>query len=289
MGTGIVDGILTGGVYALMAAGLTLIFGVMEVISLAQGIFVILGSYLSYSLESHFGIDLFVGLLITIPALFLIGVAVEWAFLRRLKSHERIAMSILTTYAVFIIIEGILNLIYGTNYLQLHAWYATRSLHVFGMYLPYIYVFGFVLAVGLLAIMFFILYRTRFGASVRAAMQDRTAASLVGVDVRRVATITFGLGTATTAAGGMIYGATNAFDANSAEDLISRLLVIIVLGGLGSIGGALAAAVFMLVVEDMIAVVWSPDWSTVMFFLILVVVLSFRPMGLFGRQAARAQ
>src|SRR5487761_275463 len=110
MGTGIVDGILTGGVYALMAAGLTLIFGVMEVISLAQGIFVILGSYLSYSLESHFGIDLFVGLLITIPALFLIGVAVEWAFLRRLKSHERIAMSILTTYAVFIIIEGILNL-----------------------------------------------------------------------------------------------------------------------------------------------------------------------------------
>ena len=289
MGTGVVDGILTGGVYALMAAGLTLIFGVMEVISLAQGIFVILGAYLSYSLETHFGIDLFVGLLITIPALFIIGVGVEWAFLRRLKSQERIAMSILTTYAVFIIIEGILNVVYGTNYFQLHAWYATRSVHLLGMYLPYIYLFGFLLAVGLLGIMFGILYRTRFGASVRAAMQDRTAASLVGVDVRRVATITFGLGTATTAAGGMIYGATNSFDANSAEDLISRLLVIIVLGGLGSIGGALAAGVFMLVVEDVIAVVWSPDWSTVMFFIILVVVLSFRPMGLFGRQAARAQ
>jgi len=289
VGTGVVDGILTGGVYALMAAGLTLIFGVMEVISLAQGIFVILGAYLSYSLETHFGIDLFVGLLITIPALFIIGVGVEWAFLRRLKSQERIAMSILTTYAVFIIIEGILNVVYGTNYFQLHAWYATRSVHLLGMYLPYIYLFGFLLAVGLLGIMFGILYRTRFGASVRAAMQDRTAASLVGVDVRRVATITFGLGTATTAAGGMIYGATNSFDANSAEDLISRLLVIIVLGGLGSIGGALAAGVFMLVVEDVIAVVWSPDWSTVMFFIILVVVLSFRPMGLFGRQAARAQ
>lgn len=289
MGTGIVDGILTGGVYALMAAGLTLIFGVMEVISLAQGIFVMLGAYLSYSLESHFGIDLFLGLLITIPALFVVGVGVEWAFLRRLKSQERIAMSILTTYAVFIIIEGILNLIYGTNYLQLHAWYATRSLSVLGMHLPYIYVFGFLLAVGLLGVLFAILYRTRFGASVRAAMQDRTAASLVGVDVRRVATITFGIGTATTAAGGMIYGATNAFDANSAEDLISRLLVIIVLGGLGSIGGALAAAVFMLVVEDVIAVVWSPDWSTVMFFVALVIVLSFRPQGLFGRQAARAQ
>ncbi len=286
---GIVDGVLTGGVYALMAAGLTLIFGVMEVISLAQGIFVILGSYLSYSLETHFGIDLFLGLLITIPALFIVGVAVEWAFLRRLKSQERIAMSILTTYAVFIIIEGILNIVYGTNYFQLHAWYVTRSVHIFGLYLPYIYLFGFLLAVGLLGIMFAILYRTRFGASVRASMQDRTAASLVGVDVRRVATITFGIGTATTAAGGMIYGATNSFDANSAEDLISRLLVIIVLGGLGSIGGALAAAVFMLVIEDWVAVVWSPDWSTVMFFIILVIVLSFRPMGLFGRRAARAQ
>lgn len=198
-------------------------------------------------------------------------------------------MSILTTYAVFIIVEGILNIVYGTNFYQLHAWYATRSVHVFGLYLPYIYLFGFALAVGLLAIMFAILYRTRFGASVRAAMQDRTAASLVGVDVRRVATITFGIGTATTAAGGMIYGATNSFDANSAEDLISRLLVIIVLGGLGSIGGALAAAVFMLVIEDWVAVVWSPDWSTVIFFVILVIVLSLRPSGLFGRQAARAQ
>jgi len=80
---------------------------------------------------------------------------------------------------------------------------AATSVHVLGLYLPYIYLFGFLLAVGLLGIMFAILYRTRFGASVRAAMQDRTAASLVGVDVRRVATITFGIGTATTAAGGM--------------------------------------------------------------------------------------
>ncbi len=289
MASGLVDGILSGGVYALMAAGLTLIFGVMEVISLAQGIFVMLGAYLSYGLESHFGIDLFLGLFITIPALFIVGVAVEWAFLRRLRSHERIAMSILTTYAIFIIIEGILNVVYGTNYFQLHAWYATKSLHLFGIYFPYIYLFGFLLAVVLLGVMFFILYRTRFGASVRAAMQDRTAASLVGVDVRRVATITFGIGTATTAAGGMIYGATNSFNANSAEDLISRLLVIIVLGGLGSIGGALVAAMFMLVVEDVVAVAWSPDWSTVMFFVALVVVLSVRPTGLFGRAAARAQ
>ncbi|MDA8265774.1 MAG: branched-chain amino acid ABC transporter permease [Actinomycetota bacterium] len=286
---GIIDGILTGGVYALMASGLTLIFGVMEVISVAQGIFVILGAYLSYSLEAHFGIDLFLGLFITIPALFIVGIAVEWAFLRRLKAQERIAMSILVTYAVFLIIEGVLNIVYGTNYFALHAWYVTQSVELFGVYLSYIYIFGFLLAAGLLAALYVVLYRTRFGASVRAAMQDRTAASLVGVDVRRVSTITFGIGTAVTAAGGMIYGATNSFNANSAEDLISRLLVIVVLGGLGSIGGALAAAVLMLVIEDVVAVVWSPDWATVIFFLALVAVLSIRPVGLFGRQAARAQ
>lgn len=286
---GIVDGILTGGVYALMAAGLTLIFGVMEVISVAQGIFVILGAYLSYSLEAHFGIDLFLGLFITIPVLFIVGVVVEYAFLRRLKAQERVAMSILVTYAVFLILEGVLNIVYGTNYFALHAWYVTKSVELFGVYLSYIYIFGFLLAVGLLVALYVVLYRTRFGASVRAAMQDRTAASLVGVDVRRVATITFGIGTAVTAAGGMIYGATNSFNANSAEDLISRLLVIIVLGGLGSIGGALAAAVFMLVIEDVVAVVWSPDWASVIFFLALVLVLSVRPAGLFGRRAARAQ
>lgn len=287
--TGVIDGVLTGGVYALMAAGLTLIFGVMEVINIAQGIFVILGSYLSYTLETDLHIDLFLGLLITIPCLFVVGFGAEWLFLRRLKGNERIALSILVTYALFILIEGVLNIIYGTQFVELHASYLTKSINVGGFFFPYIYLLGFALAVVLLAALFGMLYRTRFGASVRAATQDRTAALLVGVDVRRVSTLIFAIGVAVTAAGGMIFGATNAFNSNSAEDLISRLLIIVVLGGLGSIGGALAAAVVMLVVEDVVAIVWAPDWATVVFFLVLLAVLSVRPQGLFGLQAARAQ
>ena len=111
----IVDGILTGGVYALMAAGLTLIFGVMDIINIAQGALVVLGAYLSYVLSAHLGIDLFVGLIITIPAFFVLGVAIEWAFMRRLREHDRTAMSILVTYAVAIIIEGILSVIFGVE------------------------------------------------------------------------------------------------------------------------------------------------------------------------------
>ncbi len=285
----IIDGILTGGVYALMAAGLTLIFGVMDIINIAQGIFVVLGGYLSYQLATHAGIDPFLSLLVTIPALFVLGLGIEWAFIRRLGESDRTAMSILVTYAVSIIIEGVLNSVFTVNYVQIHAWYVDRSVHIFGFYLAYIYLLGFVMAAVLLVVLYALLYRTRFGASVRASLQDRTAARLVGIDVRRVSTISFGIGVAVTAAGGMVFGATNAFNASSSYDLISRLLAIVILGGLGSMGGALAAAVLMLVLEDVVAVVWSPIWATAVFFAVLVVVLSLRPVGLFGRQVARAQ
>ncbi|MGH8987915.1 MAG: branched-chain amino acid ABC transporter permease [Acidimicrobiales bacterium] len=285
----IIDGVLTGGVYALMAAGLTLIFGVLDIINIAQGIFVVLGSYLSYALWQHLGLDPFLGLLVTIPALFVVGIGVEWAFIRRLGERDRVTMSILITYAVSLVIEGVLDIVFGTTFVQIRTSYVTTAWHVFGFYLPYIYVYGFVLAVVLLGALYALLYRTRFGASIRASLQDRTAAQLIGVNVRRVSTISFGIGVAVTAAGGMVFGATGAFDANSSADLISRLLAIVILGGLGSIGGAMGAAVFMLVLEDVVAVVWSPVWSPVVYFVALVLVLSIRPAGLFGRVAARAQ
>ena len=189
MGTLLVDavisGILTGGVYALMAAGLTLIFGVMDIINVAQGILVVLGAYLSYTLSVHLGVDLFLGLVVTVPTMFVVGVVIQWAFIRRLGERERTAMSILATYAVAIIIEGVLGLVFGVDYVQLTAWYVNKSIHLLNFYLPYIYVFGFVLAVCLLAALYVMLYRTRFGGSVRATMQDRSAARLVGIDVDR--------------------------------------------------------------------------------------------------------
>jgi branched-chain amino acid transport system permease protein len=284
----IVDGILVGGVYALMAVGLTLIFGVLDIINIAQGVLVILGAYLSYSLATKAHIDLFVGLLITIPAMFIIGVVIHWVFIRRLRGSERTSMTLLVTYAVALIVEGILYKIYGANDVQLSASYVTSSVHIFGFYLPYIYIYGFILAVVLVAVLYALLYRTRFGRSVRATMQDETAARLVGIDVNRVAAVTFGIGVAVTAAGGMVFGATNAFNPNSGYDLISRLLAIIILGGLGSIGGALAASVFMITLESIVTI-WYPTWAIVVFYVALILVLLIRPAGFFGRKAVRAQ
>jgi branched-chain amino acid transport system permease protein len=285
----VVDGILIGGVYALMAVGLTLIFGVLDIINIAQGILVIVGAYLSYVLSVHLHIDLFVGLLITVPAMFALGVGIYWTFIRPLRGHERTAMALLATYAVALIIEGVLYWIFSPTYVQLNASYVTASVRVFGFYLPYIYLYGFALAVVLVGLLYLMLYRTQFGRSVRATMQDQAAALLIGIDVNWVAGLTFGIGVAVTAVGGMMYGATSGgFNPNSGYDLISRLLAIIILGGLGSIAGALVAAVFMMIVESLVNI-WSPEWASVVFYAALVLVLIFRPAGLLGRKAVREQ
>jgi branched-chain amino acid transport system permease protein len=288
---GIILGVLTGGVYALMSSGLTLVFGVMDIINVGQGALVILGAYLSYVLVRTLHIDLFVGLLLTMPAMFLLGVAISFIF-RPIK-RERTMLSVLVTFGIALIIEGTLNLVFSANTVGLQGWYITSSIP-FGsfsppFYLPYIYVFGFLLAVGLLAALYVLLYRTRFGQSLRASMQNRSAAELIGIDVERVSAITFGIGVALAAAGGMAFGATNAFNANSAYDLISRLLAIIVFGGMGSLSGALIASVGMLVIESVTDLLWSPTWATTVFYLLLVLILVLRPQGVLGRREGRKQ
>jgi branched-chain amino acid transport system permease protein len=274
-------GILTGGVYALMASGLTLIFGVMRIINVGHGALVILGAYLSFALFRSLHMDPFLSLVVTMPVMFALGVLLQLVFIRPLKT-DREALSVLVTYALALGIEGALGYIFTTNYQQLRAWYETASFEILGFHITYVYVFGFVLCLGILGAVFLVLYRTSFGGAVRATMLNRTAAQLVGVDVDRVSALAFGLGVATAAAGGVVFGITNSFNPNSHYDLISRLLTIIVLGGLGSLRGAIIAALIMLVTEDITAVVISPVWANFVFFVILIVVLIVRPQGLYG-------
>jgi branched-chain amino acid transport system permease protein len=261
----------------------------MDIINIAQGVMVVLGGYLSYELSVHVGIGLLPGLLITVPLMFVLGAALEFLFMRRLREQDRVGMSILITFAVAILIEGVLSAIYGVDYVQLHASYVDQSVYVLGFYLPWIYLIGFGLAVVLLAALYWMLYRTKFGRAVRASLQNRTAADLIGININRTRMLSVGIGVAVTAVGGMVFGATTAFNPNSGYDLISRLLAIVILGGMGSIGGAMAAAIFMLVVNDVVAVAWSPTWAPLVFFAALVIVLSVRPQGLFGSAAVRAQ
>jgi branched-chain amino acid transport system permease protein len=277
----VVLGILTGGVYALMASGLTLIFGVMRIINVGHGALVILGAYLSFALVRSLHIDPFLTLVVTMPVMFALGVVLQLVFVRPLKT-DREALSVLVTYAVALGIEGLLGYLFTNNFQQLNAWYETTSFSIFGFHIAYVYVFGFGLCLAILGAMFWLLYRTTFGAAVRATMLNRTAAQLVGVDVDRVSALAFGVGVATAAAGGVVFGVANAFNPGSHYDLISRLLTIIVLGGLGSLRGAVVGAMVMLVVIDVTAIVISPVWGSFAFFVILVAVLVFRPQGLYG-------
>ena len=274
-------GILTGGVYALMASGLTLIFGVMRIINVGHGALVVLGAYLSFALFRSFHIDPFLSLVVTMPLMFALGVALQLAFIRPLKT-DREALSVLVTYAIALGVEGVLGYFFSTNYVQLRAWYETASFPIFGFRITYIYLFGFVLCLAILGALFLMLYRTAFGGAIRATMLNRTAAQLIGIDVDQVAALAFGVGVATAAAGGVVFGITNAFNPGSHYDLISRLLTIIVLGGLGSLRGAVVAALIMLVTEDITAVLVSPVWANFVFFVILVAVLIARPQGLYG-------
>lgn len=281
-------GILNGGIYALMSSGLTLVFGVMDIVNVAQGILVILGAYLSYAVETYLHIDLFLSLLITIPAMFVVGVGIEWAFVRRIK-RQRMMLSILVMYAVALIIEGILSLVFSPSYVQLDASYIDASLPTPGIRLPVVDMLTFIMSVVLLALLYLFVYRTKFGYGLRASIQNRSAAALVGIDIGKVQMVTFGIGVALAAAGGMAYGATTAFNPASSYDLISRLLVIIVLGGMGSLPGAFLASMAMLIIGDMTAMVWSPVWSSTVFNVLLMALLVFRPQGLFGRAQGRKQ
>jgi branched-chain amino acid transport system permease protein len=276
-------GLLTGGVYALMASGLTLAFGVMRVINVAQGAMIVAGAYVSYSLFTQLGIDPFVSIVVMAPAAFVVGVAVQLVFLRPLRSDEREELSLLVTWAIALGIEGILGVVYQTTYRATRPSYVNDSLTVFGYQVSVVRLGAFAASCVILVLLYLMLQHTRFGRAVRATVQNPMAASLLGVESNRVAAYGFGISVATATAAGAVFGMITPFNAGSHYDLISRLLTIIVLGGMGSLAGAIIAALFMGVGEAILAVEVSPTWASLWFFVILVLVLLIRPQGLMGK------
>lgn len=285
---GVIFGILAGGTFAVMASGMTLIFGVMRIVNIGHGAMVVLGAYLSYVIYTNLHIDPFLGLVIVVPIMFVVGVVLEILFIRPLKT-DREELSVLVTFAIAMVIEGVLTAVFGTNYVQLTVPYGTDSFLLAGTYVPWVSVYGLILAAAVLGALGLLMYRTRFGASVRATMLNRSAAQLIGIDVERVSALAFGLGTATAAAGGVMFGITNAFDPGSHYDLILILLAIIVVGGFGSFKGAILAALAILVIEDVASVAIAPVWGGFSFFVILIVMLIVRPQGLFGQKLRDAR
>ncbi len=275
-------GVLIGGVYALMSSGLTLVFGIMRVVNVAQGAMVILGAYVSYSLFKVLHIDPLVSILLITPAMFALGVLLHRSFIRSLRGRNSEEMSLLVTWATALLVEGILSVAYTTTYRSTITGYSQTSWYLGGYRFPEVRVLGFVISVLILVTLYMLLSKTRFGRSVRATVQNPTSAKLLGVDPDRVSALGFGIGIATASAAGSVYGMIYPFNPGSHYDLISRLLSIVVLGGLGSMGGAVVASLVLGVAEAVVAVQISPIWSSFVFFIVLIAILLFRPQGLFG-------
>ena len=276
----IILGLLVGGVYALMSSGLTLIFGVMRVINVAHGAFLILGAYLTYWLFQLTGLDPIISIVLTTPVLFLIGWGVQRYVLSRLENPER--SSVLVTFALAITMEGLMGTFWKTTIRSVKPEYASEVIKFMTYRIPVTRLIGFGAALLVLLILYLILYRTNLGRAIRATIQDRSAAQLVGVNVQAVSALTFGIGIATAAVGGSLLSMIYSFNASSQTDWITRVLSIIVLGGMGSLPGAFIAAIILGVMEQLTAVTVTLYWSPIVFYLFLFLTLIFRPQGLMG-------
>lgn len=276
----LVNGILIGGIYALMAVGLSLIYGVMRIINLAHGALILLGAYLTYWLFKLYGIDPFLSLLITIPALFLLGLILQKVLFSR--STEDPMLSLLITFGLAIVLENSISLIWTADFRSIHPSYAATSWSAGGIIFPITQVGGAIAALVILGLLFLYMMKTDMGRATRATIQNREAAQLVGVNVAFVSLISFGLGAATAAAGGSLLGMMYAFYPSLHYEWIGKLFCVVVLGGLGSILGALVGAVILGLVESLVATYIGASWAPLAAYLILIFILVVRPEGLFG-------
>ena len=195
---------------------------------------------------------------------------------------DRSQLSVLVTFAVALLVEGFMSVTWTTTDRGINTHYANASWTVFGYQITLVRLWAFLLSLFALGLLYLVLNRTRFGRAVRASVQNPESARLLGVESEWVSAIGYGLGTATAAAAGSVYGMLYSFNPNSHYDLISRLLSIVLLGGLGSIGGAVIGSLVISVSSSVVAAAVSPIWSQMTFFIVLLLVLVIRPRGLFG-------
>jgi branched-chain amino acid transport system permease protein len=274
-------GLLIGGVYALMASGLTLIFGVMEIINVAQGAFLVLVAMLTWWMWSTTGIDPIVASVITTPMMFGVGWLLYRTVIVRLRGRSP-SMSVLLTFGLALAVEGVLNVTAGNRFRSVTPPYFADSFRLGWLRLPKPQVYGFLAAITVLVVLYLVLTRTWTGRAIRACSQNPSGAALVGVSAVGTAALAFGLGAATAGVGGSILSVLYPFFPASHYDWISRLLGIIVLGGMGSAPGALVGALVLGLAETLTATYGSLRWSTLVFYVVIMAVLLVRPHGLFG-------
>ncbi|MFD2795724.1 branched-chain amino acid ABC transporter permease [Promicromonospora vindobonensis] len=283
----LVLGILLGGLYALLAAGLTLYFGVMRVVMIAHSAFLILAAYLAWYFHERSGLDPLLSLVITVPLFFVVGYGMQRFLVSRLRPISLTTMSVLLTFAVALTIEGLLGFVWTGTQRRIQLEYSGASVEVAGVSIAVVKLIAFALAAVSLGALYLILRKTSFGRALRATTQHPEAARLIGIDTDRVAGLGFGLGLATAAVGGTALALDYTIYPSLHWHWIGPLMAIIVVGGLGSIPGAATAAMLLGVAASLLQVPLGTTWAQTVFYLALFVTLMIRPQGFFGGRLAQ--
>ncbi len=280
----VVAGILLGGFYAAVSLGVSLTFGLLDVVNIAHPAFVILGAYAAYVMNSSLGLDpILTGVLFT-PLFYAIGAGVYQIYYASFERRgEESLRGLVFFFGLLFIIEVALSLKYGVDYRMVEAAYIGKSIDLGGVGIAFRLlvpcVVGLLMTLGL----YLFLSRTFYGRAVMGVSQDQGALRLMGADPVRIKTIAFGLGIAAASLSGALLITISPVVPSTDRDYIGRVFAITVLGGLGSIGGTLAAAIILGVAESLMATLYGPSWSLAVSFGILLLALAVRPAGLFGR------
>jgi branched-chain amino acid transport system permease protein len=275
-----INGLLIGGIYALVSIGVTLIFGVVKIVNFAQGEFVMIGMYITFFLFSTFGIDPLLSLFISMPVLFVLGALIQHFLIRRVLGPNDMPQ-IFLTFALSLLLLN-LSLFFSANYRTVHTFYSDEAFHFGGLYIPEAKLIAFVVAMMLSAALWVFLRTTDLGKAMRAASQKPDVAVLMGINPNRVFAVAFGAALALAGAAGSLLMPFYSAYPFVGQVFVLMAFVAVVLGTLGNVIGALVASLMMGVAESLGIQFVGADSGLIVVFAMLLLTLAFKPNGLGG-------
>lgn len=280
----IANGLLLGGFYAVVALGLSIVFGVLRLINLAHGEVLIGGAYLAYLFSEHLGIGPFLTLPLVVVVVTVLAYLVQRYLLTGLLVRGAEG-ALVATFGISLLAQGIFSQAFQSTPKSLSSSLSTSGFEVLQIQTRTIYLVAFVAAAVLCIAAHLLLTRTRAGTQVRAAAADPSTAGLMGIDVRRVYAITFALGAAITALSGVLLGVTFSFTPTTGTQYLLIAIAVVVLGGVGNVLGTFGGAILLGLVQSLAAAQFGGGYRDLSVYLLFFIVLAVRPQGLFARKA----
>ncbi|KGF68611.1 branched-chain amino acid ABC transporter permease [Hoeflea sp. BAL378] len=281
----VVSGLLLGGIYALVSVGLTMIFGVSRIKNFAHGDLVMVGMYLTYALTTWTQLDPYLLVPVVTVALFGFGLLLSFALIRRIQGAPQVAQ-IFATVGLGLVLQNAALMIFGADFRTTNSEIAGNVLRFWGISLPLSLFIAFVVSMAVIACLTVFLRTSMVGKAMRAIAQDRRAASLMSIDVKFIDMLTFGLGTACAGLAGALLVPLYPVYPTIGANLVLISFVVVILGGLGSIEGALIGGLAIGLIETLSGFFIGSEMRQMAYFLVFIAVLLFRPAGLFGQRGS---